>query len=38
LIPKLINTRTVWDRFALGRAFEALPDRDSQNPWDEVAA
>jgi len=33
--PKLINTRTVWDRFALDRAFEALPDRDSQNPWDE---
>jgi hypothetical protein len=32
--PKLINTRTVWDRFALDRAFEALPDRDSQNPWD----
>ena len=33
--PKLINTRTIWDRFALDRAFEALPDRDSQNPWDE---
>ena len=33
--PKLINTRTVWDRFALDRAFEALPDRDSQNPWDQ---
>jgi hypothetical protein len=25
--PKLINTRTVWDRFALDRAFEALPDK-----------
>jgi hypothetical protein len=35
--PKLINSRTVWDRFALDRAFEALPDRDSGNPWDEVA-
>jgi hypothetical protein len=35
--PKLINSRTVWDRFALDRAFEALPDRDSSNPWDEVA-
>jgi len=33
--PKLINTRTVWDRFALDRAFEALPDRDAANPWDE---
>ena len=36
--PKLINTRTVWDRFALDRAFEALPDRDNQNPWDEDTA
>ena len=33
--PKVINTRTVWDRFALDRAFEALPDRDSANQWDE---
>jgi len=32
--PKLINTRTVWDRFALDRAFEALPDREVSNPWD----
>ena len=33
--PKLINTRTIWDRLALDRAFEALPDRDAANPWDE---
>ena len=33
--PKLINTRTIWDRLALDRAFEALPDRDVANPWDE---
>ena len=33
--PKLINTRTIWDRLALDRAFEALPDRDAVNPWDE---
>jgi predicted DNA-binding transcriptional regulator AlpA len=26
--PKLINTRTVWDRFALDRAFDQLPNRD----------
>ena len=32
--PKLINTRTVWDRLALDRASEALPDRDAANPWD----
>jgi hypothetical protein len=36
--PKIINARTVWDRFALDRAFEALPDRDGRNPWDEFAA
>jgi hypothetical protein len=36
--PKLINSRTVWDRYALDRAFEALPDRASRNPWDEVEA
>ena len=35
--PKLINSRTVWDRFALDLAFEALPDRDSRNPWDGLA-
>jgi predicted DNA-binding transcriptional regulator AlpA len=35
--PKRINTRTVWDRFALDQAFEALPDRDDCNPWDEAA-
>jgi hypothetical protein len=32
--PKLVNTRTIWDRFALDRAFEVLPDRDDANPWD----
>jgi hypothetical protein len=36
--PKLINSKPVWDRFALDAAFEALPDRDHGNPWDEVAA
>jgi hypothetical protein len=36
--PKLINSRTVWDRIALDHAFESLPDRDGSNPWDEVAA
>jgi predicted DNA-binding transcriptional regulator AlpA len=36
--PKRINSRNVWDRLALDRAFEALPDRDAANPWDEAAA
>jgi predicted DNA-binding transcriptional regulator AlpA len=26
--PKQINTRNVWDRFALDAAFEALPDKN----------
>jgi hypothetical protein len=36
--PKLVNSRTIWDRWALDRAFETLPDRDGRNPWDEAAA
>jgi hypothetical protein len=32
--PKRINARTVWDRLAIDRAFEALPDDDTVNPWD----
>jgi hypothetical protein len=26
--PKVINSRLVWDRLALDKAFDALPDRD----------
>jgi predicted DNA-binding transcriptional regulator AlpA len=35
--PKRINSRTVWDRYELDAAFEALPDEDERrgNPWDE---
>jgi len=36
--PKLVNSRTIWDRWALDLAFESLPDRDGRNPWDEGAA
>jgi predicted DNA-binding transcriptional regulator AlpA len=32
--PKRINSRTVWDRYQLDRAFEALDDHETQNPWD----
>lgn len=35
--PKQINGRVVWDRFALDAAFDALPDKDSRNPWDDAA-
>lgn len=35
--PKIINSRTVWDRLKLDEAFEALPDRVTHNPWDEAA-
>lgn len=30
--PKIINSRLVWDRHALDRAFDALPDRDGRTP------
>jgi predicted DNA-binding transcriptional regulator AlpA len=36
--PKRINSRTVWDRRRLDEAFEALPEANAGNPWDEVAA
>jgi hypothetical protein len=35
--PKLINTRKVWDRLSLDRAFEALPTDGDENEWDEPA-
>jgi predicted DNA-binding transcriptional regulator AlpA len=33
--PKRINTRVVWDRFALDAAFEALPDKVEAVPDDD---
>jgi predicted DNA-binding transcriptional regulator AlpA len=35
--PRLINTRTVWDRFEVDEAFESLPRKEAINPWDDVA-
>lgn len=35
-LPKLVNSRTIWDRIELDEAFTALPCKQSQNPWDEV--
>jgi predicted DNA-binding transcriptional regulator AlpA len=32
--PKLVNTRTIWDRLALDAAFDALPSKADVNPWD----
>lgn len=32
--PKLIDSRRVWDVRALDRSFDALPDRETANPWD----
>jgi predicted DNA-binding transcriptional regulator AlpA len=33
--PKRINSRSVWDRRRLDNAFDALPEEDSGNPWDD---
>lgn len=33
--PKQINSRTVWDKLKLDIAFDALPDREERNPWDD---
>lgn len=38
--PKRIGRRVIWDRYALDRAFEALPDdgeAEGKNPWDDAA-
>lgn len=35
--PKQIDSRKVWDRNRLDIAFDALPDRHTENPWDKVA-
>lgn len=36
--PKCINSRTVWDRRKLDDAFDALPNRNDRNPWDQEDA
>jgi predicted DNA-binding transcriptional regulator AlpA len=36
--PKKINSRVVWDRKQLDESFEALPDREDRNPWDDEDA
>ena len=36
--PKRINSRVVWDRRRLDKAFDALPETTANNPWDEAAA
>jgi predicted DNA-binding transcriptional regulator AlpA len=36
--PKTINSRVLWDRYRLDQAFDALPDRQAANPWDEEVA
>ena len=36
--PKRINSRTIWDRRQVDRAFDALPQPGDENPWDAVAA
>lgn len=33
---KMVNTRRVWDRVKVDQLFEALPDKEEANPWDEV--
>jgi hypothetical protein len=36
--PKRVNSRTIWDRRQLERAFDALPSEEYCNPWDEIVA
>ncbi|WP_244523045.1 XRE family transcriptional regulator [Devosia sp. YR412] len=32
--PKMANTRTIWDAVALDLAFDELPAKGTENPWD----
>ena len=32
--PKLVNTRIIWDAIALDEAFDDLPTKGIDNPWD----
>lgn len=34
--PKLINTRNVWDRYEIDAAFDELPVKGTENPWDDM--
>lgn len=36
--PKTIGSRKLWDRHALDRAFDALPDEEAKNSWDDLDA
>jgi predicted DNA-binding transcriptional regulator AlpA len=36
--PKMINARVIWDRRQLDVAFDALPEKDQTNPWDDGVA
>jgi len=32
--PKKANSRNLWDAHALDVAFDALPSKEAENPWD----
>lgn len=34
--PKLIGSRTIWDRCLIDQAFDALPERQSANSFDDA--
>ena len=35
-LPKIINSRRVWDRRELDASFEGLPRKEEPDPWDSV--
>ena len=34
--PRKANTRNLWDRYELDMAFDALPKKREDNPWDQI--
>lgn len=34
--PKMLGSRTIWDKHRLDAAFDDLPDRQASNDWDDA--
>jgi hypothetical protein len=35
-LPRIVNSRRIWDRQELDAAFDALPKKEELEPWDDL--
>jgi predicted DNA-binding transcriptional regulator AlpA len=35
-LPRMVNSRRIWDRQELDAAFDALPKKEELDPWDDL--